>query len=551
MRLTSSFPPALSRRRFLTTSAQLSAYALAGVGLGARTLSATEVGRHNAQAFLEDPPIPERLRQLAAQALDAARSAGAQFADIRIGHTQILGVGIYDGVTPDIVLESTLSYGVRAMVRGAVAFEYGTLLSPDAVARTARNAVAQAKGFAALINDTELVSAPVVQGEWHSPMTIDPFTVPILEQADLLGAYSAAVDGRVEGAGGFGAFTWERETRVCATTDGTCTTQTFVRALPYFNMFARWFGMVGLKLPEFGPRLSGYEYVTQPGIQERIKAYGDTAMRYARLRSKALDIGRYPVVFDGESTATLLNSTVGPALQLDRALGFEADTSGGSFLTPPMDMLGTAIFSPSVSIATSRPASDISGAKWDDEGVAPSPTPMPLVADGRLVDYFTDRRTALALRDWYAKRHTPLVSRGYSVARTADSPVLVGTGHLTMDPASSRTSLEDLTRQLKRGLLLIQASYVATDQQLASGFFYGTLMLEVNHGQITNRIKNVALQFKTTTLWKGVEAIGDSTTLGTGDVSLAKGQPWQRIPSTSRAPAMSCKAIDVIQVPGQ
>jgi TldD protein len=216
----------LTRRDFLATTS----VALAALSVGARVLPAAALGRHPANVFLPEPIPADLLHTLAARALEAAKSAGAQYADIRLSQQQSLGIQLPDGVVPMTTLGARFSYGIRVMVDGALAFDYGTVPTPGAVAATARNAVTQARGFSTLTNDrVEFAPAPVTTGAWTSPYQIDPFAVPILEQADLLGALSAAT-GRVEGAAYSDRFNWQRETRVCASSEGTQTTQTFMRA---------------------------------------------------------------------------------------------------------------------------------------------------------------------------------------------------------------------------------------------------------------------------------------------------------------------------------
>jgi TldD protein len=541
----------MHRRTFLKTSALTGTAALAGLSVGARTVSAAEVRRHGADTsaygLLADPLAPDQLRRLATVALDVARTAGAQYADVRCAHVQQFSVSLDPTGVPVVGLKTYCSYGVRVMVNGAFAFDYGTVASEDAIAIAARNAVTQAKGFATVVTGVtggELAPAPAVQGEWVSEVQIDPFSVPVLEQGALLGALGAATSGRSEGTMAGALFRWARETRVCATTEGTRTTQTFTRAHPSIGVGAIWFGSVNFLVPETGPRLAGYEYVAGQPLQERIKRSAELAARYARLHTRVLDIGRYPAVFDGEATASLLNHTLGPALQFDCVLGLEADASGSSFLAPPAEILGAPLFSPKLSVVASRPETDITGVKWDDEGVAPSPTPISVITDGRVVDYLTDRGTAPALRAWYDKQRIPYASHGFAVTRRADRPVVVGTGHLSMVPSANSASVDDLLRGMKHGVLVLRAPSVSTDQR-------DSLMLEVKNGVVTNRVKQAGLQFKTTAFWKGVDAIGDASTLGAADAELSKGQPWQGLQSTGRAPAIRCTAVDIIQVQNQ
>jgi TldD protein len=535
-----------TRRAFLTRSG----LAFGSLSLGARTLSAAQVGLRSANAFLRDPARSDYFKTLAARALEAAEHAGASYADIRLAQRHQLSIFLANGM-PVVSLETTVSYGIRTMVNGAMAFAYGNAPTVDAVVAVTRHAVTQARGFSALSGQHEdLAPAPVVQGEWASPCEIDPFAVPIMEQGDLMAALGAPT-GRIEGAGCQSDFTWERETRVCATSEGSCTTQIFQRARPGFSISATWLGSVGLAMPEFRPRLAGYEMMTNPMLPDRIKAFAEQMKMYAMLPARPMEVGRYPIVLDGSAMATMLIQTLGPALQMDRVLGEEADASGMSFLSPQDGILGVPLFSSQLSVVSDRPLTSLSGARWDDECVLPETSPV--IVNGCVVDYLTDRRTSTALAPWYHQHGKPLRSRGYATADHAGRPLIVGAGHLTMAPSTSPMSVEDLCQDMKRGLLMVQGGHVNTDQQLASGLVTAgrCLLLEVKNGKIIGRVHRAALQFKTRSFWKGLEVLGDVHTVAGTTTQLSKGQPWQAGYADGSAPAGRFTSIDVISLGGR
>src|ERR1700691_5448744 len=73
---------AYSRRAFLSTVS----LAVAGIAINTRSLSAAELARGVAPGTLFPDPLDATLLQsLATRAVDAARSAGATYADVRVG----------------------------------------------------------------------------------------------------------------------------------------------------------------------------------------------------------------------------------------------------------------------------------------------------------------------------------------------------------------------------------------------------------------------------------------------------------------------------------
>ena len=133
--------------------------------------------------------------------------------------------------------------------------------------------------------------------------------------------------------------------------------------------------------------------------------------------AKPMTIGRYTVVCDGATMASMVNATLGVATQLDRALGYEANAGGTTVLDDPLAMVGHAhIASPLVTVTANRSApAQLATVRWDDEGV--EPRPFTLVKDGRLVDFQTTREQAAWLSPYYHDRGIPVYNRMAALAR--------------------------------------------------------------------------------------------------------------------------------------
>src|SRR5688572_16057298 len=84
-----------SRRSFITQAT----LAATGIGLGVRsaganttTYTARQLTRLTPNALCVDQIAPDVLRTLATAAMNAAKEAGAEFADIRIGEQRTFGI---------------------------------------------------------------------------------------------------------------------------------------------------------------------------------------------------------------------------------------------------------------------------------------------------------------------------------------------------------------------------------------------------------------------------------------------------------------------------
>jgi TldD protein len=544
-----------SRRGFLSATS----LALAGTALRGRVALAHPLAHPlpndpastglPADAFL---PQPIDVRALAAVAIDAARAAGASYADVRVAerHT-LIAQQMFDDINPHLGTSCHFKYGLRVLVDGTWGFVHGCMPSNDAMARSARDAVAMARGYSKLTKRrVELVPAPPATGEWEVAVQIDPFSVPLRDHVAVIWAIAAAAS-RVRNASASSGFQWHRERRVVATTEGTSVVQLLRRLFPSGGVGAS-VGVgsgsedtIVLPTPTLQRASVGYEAVTGPALQDAVKRRAEEVIRLAALPRGHFDVGRYPIVLDGASLGEAFGGTIGLALEIDRALGYEADAGGTSFLSPPEQLIGTPIISPLITAVSTRAMPDISAVKWDDEGVEPDE--YRIIDAGTLVDYHTTRQTAAALRSVYERRGQPVKSHGCAVAREAEYIPQVRAPTLSIAPAAQETSLDDLCRNVKRGLLVRYEGGVMTDQQLVSGAMpFQTAVYQLEQGKVTRRIYGAGLQFQTAPFWKSLVALGGRDTLDSSSFFSYKGQPWRTTSQSVHAPAGLFKDVNVI-----
>lgn len=170
----------VNRRNFLKTSAAAAAASALVTGrAGALTMPTTEP--------LTPPPVAD-LRDLAMRAIDAAKSAGAEYSDVRIAQNRSQFVQTRERRVQGLADNETFGMGVRALVNGAWGFVATADLSVDGVVAAARQAVVQAKANRAAVT-RPITLAPYgapQKGEWTSPIKVDPFNVPIADKVALL-----------------------------------------------------------------------------------------------------------------------------------------------------------------------------------------------------------------------------------------------------------------------------------------------------------------------------------------------------------------------------
>lgn len=530
----------LTRRRFI---ANLS-LGLAALPRGTSTAAMLRLSHGIPEKVLPEWVGDVSLRRLATEAIDAARAAGAHYADVRLAHWQRLDVPGWNAE-----LRHVTTFGIRASVHGAWAFVHGVLPTTETVARAAMQAAARASRYARVLRQpADLAPAPVVTGNWATPIVIDPFTVPIDEQIAAQQAFSR-VTSSMHGADAGWQVAWTRELRVFASTEGSLVTQRVYRT---FNVSAEanvGFGGISIEPSRLSTDTPGYEAINGLGVQERVLSAEAEALQLTRIPVRTLDMGRYPAVCDGAALGAIFGMTLGPALELDRVLGTEIGASGSSLLAPAEHVLGAPLFSPLLNITSGRNDSPFTSIGWDDEGVVP--TEFSVIERGSVVDYLTSRNTAPALSAWYSRQGRAVQSHGCAVAPTAGDPVTVRPRQLRVAAGTERCSLKDLCKDISHGVLIRGAPAVDVDFGGVTGFLPAPALqlFEIRRGQIVARIRgSTAVRFKTRSLLQGLIALGDvNTTQSHEQCREMKGIPWTSSSWGVEAPAGLLKEIDVVQ----
>ena len=180
-----------SRRDFLKSSA-VAAAALAGP----RILSASDhFGPLDAApgALIATPTAEPFVVELAADALSAAKDAGASFADVRIGRYRRQSINTRERQITGVSDAESYGLGVRALVNGSWGFAATSTMTKDGVVKAAREAARLAKAARTVQKrPVELAPTPVVKGTWMTPVSRDPLEVPIEEKVALLFAANEA-----------------------------------------------------------------------------------------------------------------------------------------------------------------------------------------------------------------------------------------------------------------------------------------------------------------------------------------------------------------------
>jgi TldD protein len=515
-----------SRREFLRTGAVVAAGSLVAPRvLRAAPGGAADPGRD--LPAVDDPAITALMRA----ALDAATGGGAGYADVRVTARRQQTVNVRDRIVQGVSDTDTYGLGVRTLVDGAWGFAATSRLDRDSVVAAARNALAQARANrASQRRPVVLAPTPGNQtGTWASPIQVDPFTVAIPDKvALLLSATEAAL--RVKGVRTASAsLFFLREEKSLMTSDGTHVVQVIYRTSPGLSVTAvspDFTDFQSVDSNEVAPMGLGYEHVTGSRLAERAPEWAELAV--AKLSAKPVEPGRYDLLLHPSNLWLTVHEVIAHPTELDRALGFEANYAGTSFIAPPEQVLGKLrIGSPLLNVVGDREQPGSLGAiGWDDEGV--KPVKFDIIKDGVFVDYQTTREQATLMADYYRAAGKPVRSYGCSYAQSWADVQFQRMPNVSMVPGAADETWESLIAKMDRGIAIVGDGSFSIDQQRYNGQFAGQVFYEVRGGKVVGQLKDVAYQFRTPEFWQSLKAIGGARSYHLGGAfGDAKGQPGQ------------------------
>jgi TldD protein len=516
---------AVSRRDFVKSAG--AAAALTAIGTRADALTGAPDIFVNARAGA----LAEEFPELCKRAVDAARAAGASYADARIARYRSQGINTRERRVQGLSDNETAGIGVRTLVNGAWGFAATAELNTDAVVAVARRAVEQARANRAALSRAIALapSGGAQKGTWKSPIKTDPFTIPIADKvALLLAANEAGMKVRGVRFANSGV-NFLREEKWFANTEGSATEQVLFRCSPSYSVTAVSSDNSDFQsrsAQEMAPRGLGYEHLLDCRMVENAPKWAEEAVQ--KLSAKPVEVGRYDLILDPSHLWLTIHESVAHPTELDRALGFEANYAGTSFVAPPEKVLGTLKYGSNLmNIQADRSqVGSLSACGWDDEGIVPET--YDIIKDGIFVDYQTTREQAPYL-DWYYKKiGKPTKSHGNSYAQYWSDVQFQRMPNVSLLPGTNDYVWEDLISATDRGIAIIGNGSFSIDQQRYNAQFGGQVYYEIRGGKIVGMLKDVAYQIRTPEFWASLDMIGGKRSYFMGGANGdAKGQPGQ------------------------
>ena len=461
-------------------------------------------------------------KQLADVALNAARSKGATYTDVRIGRYLNQFVVTREDKVQNIVNTESYGMGVRVVANGGWGFAATDKLDKDSIAKAAELAVAIAKENSRLLSEPVRLAPQNGYGEvsWKAPIEKNSFEVPIKEKVDLL--LNVNNTAMKAGADYINSILFMvNEQKYFASTDGSYIDQDVHRIWPTFfiTKIDKATGKFETRNALSAPMGMGYEYLyARPqdkiqGITPLYKGRYDMIedARFAgqqageKLKAKSVEAGKYDLILDPSHLWLTIHESTGHPTELDRVLGYEANFAGTSFLTLDKWESKTHVGS-------------LGAVGYDDEGVKCGQ--WDIIKDGILVNYqvIRDQAHILGLN----------ASQGCCYADNWSSIQFQRMANISLQPGKEKKSIDDMIKNVEKGIYIIGDGSFSIDQQRYNFQFGGQLYYEIKNGKIVGMLKDVAYQSNTQEFWNSCTAIADSNDYRLGGSYFdGKGQPGQ------------------------
>lgn len=521
-----------SRRQFIEAAAAGTAVAYLGG-------CAHRLTRSSAYSANDIGPVDtRRWPELAQVALERVKQGGCDYGDVRLIESKNQSVRAQDRRISGIQESYDSGFGVRALYKGAWGFAAGVGLTADEVRRTADLAVEIARASHTLMKEpVTLADEPIHVDKVTTPRKVDPFSVPLDEKSDLLVQVCEALHEQEEIIRSSGWLWTQQDRKHFASTEGSIIDFDLLAVGGSFGATARHGG--DFQSREFIVPFvrAGYEQITDYDMLSRAPMIAEQAVE--KVKSRQPDPGSYDLVLDPAHLALTIHESCGHPSELDRALGYEANYAGTSFLTPDkLKLLRYGSKHVNLIADNKRPGA-LASTGYDDDGV--SGQRWPIVEEGVFRGYSTNREVASAIGD---KR-----SRGSCRADSWRSVPIVRIANIGLEPGEE--TLDSLFDGVKNGIYVEGRGSFSIDQRRYNFQFGGDAFWEIKDGKRGAMLKNVIYNGITPEFWGSCDGVANRDHWRQyGFITCGKGQPGQSGWMTHAASPARFRNISVIDPKG-
>ena len=463
------------------------------------------------------------MKQIANWALNVATMRGASYADARMVSQRSRTLTTKNGKVGSAHDTESMGMSVRVIAGGAWGFAASEDLSRAGVEDTAARAVEIARASAQVKQeDVRLAPEKSMSAEWVTPYVIDPFSISVEQNIELL----LNIDSELRAVAAVTLaetnLNFDREEQWFVSSEGSDIHQTKYSAGAGYTAYV----FAGNEIQKrsypnsYGGQWQskGYELIEELKLLENARRIAEEAV--ALHQAEQCPEGTFDIILDSSQLGLQIHESIGHPIELDRALGMEANFAGTSFLT--LDKLRTLRYGSEivnvVADARQEHGPGLGTFGFDDEGVPAQCTPI--ITDGLFTGYLSSRETA----------HTIGENRSGGTLRAEGWQRLpmIRMTNISLLPGEKPLSLEQLIASTDHGILMQTNRSWSIDDKRYNFQFGCEIGWEIKHGKRARMVKNPSYSGITTEFWNSLDAIcsRDEWTLW-GTPNCGKGQPQQ------------------------
>jgi len=496
-----------TRRSFLATSA----------ALGAELFAAPKDSK---------TPSPE-LEKLGDVALREAKKHKATYCDIRIVKLRSQNIGLRlspergTGKTlavPNVSEDSSFGFGVRVIVNGAWGFASSPLVTPEEIARITGEAVIIAKANATIQpKPVVLAAVKAYRDRWETPHDKDPLAVPLAEKLDLLRRASEEAKKHTKVFSSSASLNLRSEDKYFASSEGSSIQQLIFQIYGDVDATAVDRESNLSRTRNYVPTqaAAGWEYVPEMNLEENAQRIREEVVEH--LTAPAVKPGKKDLLLMPNHLMLTIHESVAHPTELDRALGYEANYAGTSYITPAT--VGKRIASEHCTFVGDRTSPRALGTVgYDDDGV--KSTQFTIIDKGIFRNFQTTRDQAHLVGD--------KESHGCSQADSWATVPFQRMPNVWLKAGPRETTLDSLMAGIDDGVLIDGRGSYSIDQQRYNFQFGGDAFWEIKGGKKRGMISRVSYQARTPDFWQACDGTaGPQYWRQFGTTGDAKGEPTQ------------------------
>jgi TldD protein len=477
------------------------------------------------------------IKKMADTSMFITKQYGASYSDFRLSNFRSQNIFTREQVIQSISDAENFGFSIRVIVKGSWGFASSSTFSEKEVIRVSQVACEMALANNNLqMSPVELAPTPVYTDTWKTPIKKSAFDVSIDDKVNLLFKIN-------EKAKSFGADFCEsyiravNEWKYFASSEGSYIKQDLHRILPSFEVT-----VVDKSSGEFESREAftapigkGYEYVEEYDWMKDV----EEAVEHTKMKQKAPSVepAKRDIILDPTHLWLTIHESCGHPTELDRALGYEANYAGTSFMT--VDKLNKLQYgSEQISIKGDRTQKDgLATRGYDDDGV--KTTEWDIIKDGKFVGYQTTREMAKFIGE--------SASNGCAYADSWSHFPIQRMPNVSLQPGKSKLSLQDLISDTEDGIYIKGDGSWSIDMQRYNFQFTGQEFWEIKNGKIVGMLRDVAYQGNTVDLWNSCDAVCDETEYKLcGSFNCGKGEPGQVSPVSHGSSPARFRKVNIL-----